>query len=80
MSYKYFIAKTKKGCEFMHSKKDAFYTSAASRFLFCDMLNKKRYNLKDDELYHIYEVDYMSQFYIDKVIKKSKTRVFITSI
>ena len=42
------IAKTQKGLEFMHSRNDSFFAPNSSAQKMCDILNKNKYHIKND--------------------------------
>lgn len=50
------IAKGIKGAEFMYNPKTAHKASKASAKKIIDVLNRARYQLKDGEIWHIYNV------------------------
>ena len=64
------IAKTRIGTEFLHSTKDAFFASANAQRI-ADILNENKYQLKDGEKWHVYDLDYSQTFYVDKRIFRS---------
>lgn len=79
--YKYFLAKTIRGKEYIFNKNTAMFVCEKRKLEFLELLNKKRYLLNnDDEKWHLYENDYYMDDYIDKVIKKTKTRIVITGL
>lgn len=57
------IAKTVEGKEFMHSKNPAYFATKTSAQKIVDILNKNKYQLKDNEKWHVYDFDYMQTFY-----------------
>jgi len=65
------IAKTRIGTEFFHSKKDAFFASANAQEI-ANALNENRYQLKDGETWHVYDLDFSQTLYVDKRIFKSR--------
>lgn len=65
------IAKTRIGTEFLHSKKDAFFASSNAQRI-ADILNENRYQLKDGETWHVYDLDFSQTVYVDKRIFKSR--------
>ena len=76
MSYQKFIAKAPIGKEFIYSKSSAMYVSKASANEICEQLNKIRYNLKDGEIWHIYDAEGYEDYFILDVIKKYKNRIY----
>jgi polysaccharide pyruvyl transferase WcaK-like protein len=62
------IAKTQTGTEFLHSKTNAFFATETSAQKIADILNKNNYQLKENELWHVYDFDYTQDFYVDKRI------------
>lgn len=51
------LAKAIKGQEFMYSIRSAHKVSARSATVILDIVNKYRFQLKDNEIWHIYDVD-----------------------
>jgi len=78
---KYFLAKTIKGKEYIYSRDSAMLCSEQSRLYLLDLLNSKKYQLKNDnETWHLYENDWYTNDYISKEIIRTKTRVFVRGI
>ena len=78
---KYFIAKTTKGQEYCFSLTSAMLVSEKSRLYLMNLLNDKKYQLKNDnETWHIYENDFYYNDRISKEIKKTKSRVYVRAI
>jgi len=69
------IAKTTEGTEFLHSKKNAFFSSEVSAQKIADILNKNKYQLKDNEKWYVYDYDYMDEFYVESKIYMYKGSV-----
>jgi len=58
------IAKSVKGHEFLYNAASARQVSNRSASVILKVLNEKRYQLKDNEVWHIHEVDsYDNAFY-----------------
>lgn len=68
---KYFIAKTIEGKEYKFSMSSAMLVSTKSKDLICESLNKSRYDLKEGQIWHIYENDY---YYDEQIDKKATIR------
>lgn len=60
------IAKTIKGKEFIYSKTSAHNVSNASALKIRDALNSIKWQLKDDEIWHIYDVDWYTESFTYK--------------
>ena len=59
------IAQTVKGFEYMHSKELAFFVPNASADKICKVMNDVRFRLKNEnEIYHVYEYDFMQKDYV----------------
>lgn len=67
------IAKTQEGREFLHSKKDAFFVLANAEKI-VDALNKHKYQLQENEKWHLYDHDHTQEFYVNRRIYLSKDR------
>ena len=80
MVYTKKIAKTVIGREFLHSRSNAFYVSAAGAKDICKTMNEVRFGLKDGECWYVYDVQYGDDMYLDRVVKRRNGRVWITSI
>ena len=74
-NYKFYIAKTREGSEFIHSQEQAYFVPTASRQYICDQLNEVKWNLADGEKWHIYENDWYTETFINKEIKKTAYRI-----
>lgn len=66
------IAKTRIGTEYLHSKQHAFFVERNAQKI-ADSLNKNKYQLNDGETWHVYDFDYMQQFYVTKQIYMTNT-------
>jgi hypothetical protein len=74
------IAKTQEGKEFFHSKKDVFFASNNVQKI-ADILNKNKYKLSDGEKWHVYEYDYMQDFYVElRIFISNRGHIKVTSI
>ena len=69
------IAKTRIGTEYYHSKVNAYFAPETSAQKMADLLNKNRHDLKDGETWHVYDEDYMQQFYTDKRLYFSRGKL-----
>ena len=59
------IAKTQKGTEFFHSKKEAYFAPDSSAEKICTIMNKVKYSLKsDEELWYVYDYDFSQDLYV----------------
>jgi hypothetical protein len=65
------IAKTLQGQEYLHSKKDVFFASANAQKI-ADVLNKNKYKITESEKWHVYDYDFMQDYY-------TQHRIFITN-
>lgn len=74
------IAKTQTGKEFFHSKTNAFFASEASAQKIADILNKNNYQLKEGEIWHVYDFDYTQEFYVTSKLYMYKGSVKAKSI
>ena len=80
MAYQKFIAKAPIGKEFIYNRESAMYVAKASANEICEQLNKIRYNLKDGEIWHIYDATGYENYFILDVIKKYKNRIYKVAI
>ena len=51
------VAKTIKGSEFIYSKRSAYHVNKKHADLIAESLNRCRYGLKENETWHVYEID-----------------------
>lgn len=59
------IAKTQKGTEFFHSKRDAFFAHDSSANKICKIMNDANFRLKsENEIWYVYDYDYSQEFYV----------------
>ena len=80
MTYQKFIAKAPIGKEYVYNRESAMYVAKASAKEICEQLNKIRYNLKDGEIWHIYDASGYENYFILDVIKKYKNRIYKVAI
>lgn len=50
------IAKTISGAEYIYSKLETYQVSNKSADIICQSMNRAKYNLKNNEIWHIYTV------------------------
>ena len=67
-------AKSVKGMEFLYSAKSAHEVSRASSEYICKVLNKQAYQLKDDEVWVIHEIDEYDNAYAFAVEQRFTNR------
>ena len=67
--YKYFIAITNPGSEYMFKKSDVIAVPAASANKIIEALNRIQYKLKPGEVWKLYENDFYYNTLINSVIK-----------
>lgn len=79
-NYKYFIAKTAEGSEYIYSRSQAFFVATAAREDICKALNDVKWNIKAGEKWHIYENDWYTETFIYRVLKRRSGRIFCTNI
>jgi hypothetical protein len=65
------IAKTQKGTEFFHSKENSFFCSANAQKI-VNALNENNYQIKNNEIWHVYDYDFSQDYYVTKRIFMSK--------
>ena len=59
------IAKTNKGTEYLHSKKNAFFVSDNSAEKICKIMNDTKFRLKsENEIWHTYDYDFTQDLYV----------------
>ena len=60
------IAKTRKGTEFFHSKKDAFFVANSSANKICRLMNDVKYRLQNqNEIWYVYDYDFTQDYYVE---------------
>ena len=64
------IAKTQEGVEFFHSKQNAYFCDRGRKHAekIVDALNNNKYQLKEGEKWHIYDLEYTQEMYVTKKI------------
>lgn len=65
------IAKTIIGKEYMHSRSDA-YVADNDADKICEALNKAKYQLKENECWHVYDYGYAPS-YVEQAIGLTRT-------
>lgn len=67
------IAKTVKGTEYMHSKTNCFFASANAEKI-KNVLNDNKYllNTNNNEIWHVYDYDFMQDDYCFKSVNMTK--------
>lgn len=68
------IAKTIAGKEYIYSKSSAHAVSNAEAKPICDALNKARYDLKDGEAWHIYDLGWYENEFTNAGVMKFTRR------
>lgn len=68
------LAKTNEGTEFIYSIKSAHEVSKAKAKTIMDTLNEKRYQLKENEKWYIYEIGMFDSAYGYAETQKFKVR------
>ncbi|MBO7734299.1 MAG: hypothetical protein J6S67_17170 [Methanobrevibacter sp.] len=77
MKKAYVVAKAIKGQEYLYNRNTVLLIPSASAQLICDSLNSARYQLKDGEVWHLFERDwYTEQLAVGKAYKR-KNKVYI---
>ena len=66
---KYFIAKAVKGQEYFFQTSSMIAVPNVSAHKICDVLNKMNYDLKEDQVWHMYEND---PWYDNNIVKEIK--------
>lgn len=69
-----FIAIAPKGQEFVYRRSSMIAVPKTSAKAIADRLNELRYQLKDGEVWHIYDNDWYTNDYIDREIKRNSKR------
>lgn len=70
----YIVSKAVKGKEFTYSLYHSFQVSKAAKEIICKALNDSRYMLKDNETWHIYEIDKYDNVY--DIVKNQYMRLY----
>lgn len=70
------IAKTQKGIEFFHSRKEAYFVSNASAAKICEIMNNAKFRLKsENEVWHVYDYDFTQEYYASGKLRIYKGNV-----
>lgn len=70
------IAKTQKGTEFFHSKKNAFFVPDSSANKICKIMNDVKFRIENDnEVWHVYDYDFTQDDYVDSRLSIYKGKV-----
>ena len=69
-----FIAIAPKGKEFLYRRSSMIAVPTSSAKAIMNKLNKIKYELKDGEVWHIYDNDWYTNDYIDREIKRNNKR------
>lgn len=72
-----FIAIAPKGKEFLYRRSSMIAVPKSSAVKIMTTLNNLRYQLKDGEVWHIYDNDWYHNDHIDKEIKRYSNRMSI---
>lgn len=70
---KRFIAIAPKGQEYFYRRSSMIAVPESSAFEIAQALTRERYQIKDGEVWHVYENDNYSNMYIQKQIKRNGT-------
>ena len=75
------IAKTQKGIEFIHSKKNAFFAPDSSANKICKIMNDMKFRIKNDnEVWHVYDYDFTQDYYVTSRLSIYKGQVKLKSL
>jgi hypothetical protein len=70
------IAKTQKGTEFFHSKKNAFFAPDSSANKICKIMNDVKFRIENNnEVWHVYDYDFTQDDYVDSRLSIYKGKV-----
>lgn len=73
---KYFLAKTKEGCEYSFTMSGSIAGGTKTRAeKLARILNEYKHNLKPGEKWHVYENDYYYNVKIENQARISKTKI-----
>ena len=70
-----FIAKAVKGQEFLFSKQSMIGVPSSSALKIATALNNMKYELKEGQVWHVYDNDYYYNDFIDREIKRYGKRM-----
>lgn len=73
------IAKTIAGKEYVYSRKSAHAVSAAAAEYICNVLNEKKYKLKEGEKWHVYDCGCYEMEYTEAGSQKFTRRKGVVS-
>lgn len=68
------IARTIEGQEFLYDRRTAHEVSERSAARICDALNKSRYKLTDNQVWHIYDMGWYERDYTEAGVQAFKIR------
>ena len=75
------IAKTQKGTEFLHSKKNAFFVQDSSAKKICKIMNDVKFRIENEnETWHIYDYDFTQDMYVTSRLSIYKGQVKLKSL
>lgn len=75
------IAKTQKGTEFFHSRKEAYFAPDSSAEKICTIMNEVKYSLKSDgELWYVYDYDFSQEMYVTRRLRIRKGVISLCTI
>ena len=70
------IAKTQKGTEFLHSKKNAFFAPDSSANKICKIMNDVKFRIENEnEVWHVYDYDFTQDMYVTSRLSIYKGQV-----
>ena len=75
------IAKTQKGTEFLHSKKNAFFAPDSSADKICKIMNDVKFRIENEnEVWHVYDYDFTQDMYVTGRLSIYKGQVKLKSL
>lgn len=75
------IAKTQKGTEFLHSKKNAFFAPDSSANKICKIMNDVKFRIENEnEVWHVYDYDFTQDMYVTGRLSIYKGQVKLKSL
>ena len=75
------IAKTQKGIEFIHSKKNAFFAPDSSANKICKIMNDMNFRIENDnEVWHVYDYDFTQDYYVASRLSIYKGQVKLKAL
>lgn len=77
----FIVAKTNKGTEYLYDVLSSHKVSKAAKNIICNSLNDNKYNIKNNEIWHIYEIDkydnaYDVASYQEMKLYKNRIRIY----